>query len=524
MILSALIAEIDTISIPVIKAEDDLEVCGVSHDSRNIRQGEIFVALSGGSFDGHTYINDAIKKGAIAVVGEKEEISDIPIPYIRVEKSRYALAQIAAAYNLYPAKKLNVIGVTGTDGKTTTVSLIHHILTRSDIKAGMVSTVNAQIGNETVDTGFHVTTPEAQEIQSILKKMIDHGLTHVVLEATSHGLEQYRVAECYFDVGVITNITHEHLDYHGDYAHYFQSKSRLIIWLDHGVAKSEISHPFAIINQEDISYQPLKKVIENNSIENLTTISYGLSGHCDLHAQNIRNIPEGIAFDLVVDQLRFTVQSKMIGEYNVFNILAAISAAHFACGIEISAIINAVETFCGVAGRMEEIDMGQPFTAIVDFAHTPNALKVALETSRNRTENRVIAVFGSAGLRDREKRRMMAATSIQNADITIITAEDPRTEDLGDILLEMKNEGIRCGGVEGKNLFIIPDRGSAIQFAVDMALEGDLVVACGKGHEQSMCFGNTEFPWDDRVALRSALAKLLQVEGPKMPYLPTQEQ
>lgn len=523
MILSTIISEINAISAPLIKIKDDLPVLGVSHDSRNIKHGEIFVAFSGGSFDGHAYINDAISNGAIAIIGEKEISSEFPIPYLRVKNARYALARLASAFNHYPAKKLNVIGVTGTDGKTTTVSLIHHILTESGIKTGMVSTVNARIGNESVDTGFHVTTPEAQEIQSILKKMVDFGLTHVVLEATSHGLEQYRVAECYFDVAVVTNITHEHLDYHGDYAHYFQSKSRLITWLDHGMQKSQFSQPTAIINHDDISYQPLMKVIGDHPIDKLTTISYGLTGDSDLHAQNIRNIPEGIVFDLVIDHHNYTVESKMIGEYNVFNILAAISAAHFACGIEIPKIINAIRSFSGVPGRMEEIDMGQPFSAIVDFAHTPNALKVALETSRNRTKNRVIAVFGSAGLRDREKRRMMAATSILNADITIITAEDPRTEDLDDILLEMKDEAVRYGGVEGDNLFIIPDRGNAIQFAVDMALEGDLVVACGKGHEQSMCFGETEFPWDDRIALRAALAALMQVDGPKMPYLPTQD-
>ncbi len=497
-------------------------VTGVSHDSRTIQAGEIFVALMGGTFDGHAHITQAINKGAVAVVGEKT-IANLSIPYIQVDNSRQALAKIAAALNQYPAKKMRVTGVTGTDGKTTTVNLIHHILSYCGIEMGMVSTVNARIGKDVIDTGFHVTTPEAQMVQSILKKMRDKGLSHVVLEATSHGLEQDRVAECYFDIAVVTNITHEHLDYHGDYQNYLLSKAKLIKGLDHGVEKPNSSNPIAILNQADISFQPLMKVIEEKDFKNLDIYSYGKPQKSDLWAEDINNLPIGLEFNLMMQGEATPVRSHLIGEYNVFNIQAAACAAHYGYGFSIPQIAEAVEAFPGVPGRMEVVDLGQPFTAIVDFAHTPNALKVTLETSCNRSEKRVIAVFGSAGLRDQEKRRLMAATSIQNADITIITAEDPRTEDLQDILLEMQQEAIKNGGIPGKNLFIVPDRGEAIKQAIFMAREGDLVIACGKGHEQSMCFGETEYPWDDRVAMRSALAALMAIEGPEMPYLPTQE-
>jgi len=204
--------------------------------------------------------------------------------------------------------------------------------------------------------------------------------------------------------------------------------------------------------------------------------------------------------------------------------LAAITAVSGALGLDLGMTVNAVSKFTGVPGRMESIEMGQNFQAIVDFAHTPYALKMALETTRKMTDKRVIIVFGSAGLRDREKRRMMAAVSAEMADITILTAEDPRTENLYHILNEMRKEGINRGAVENKTLFTIPDRGDAIRKAVSLAEEGDIVLACGKGHEQSMCFGTVEYPWDDRTAMRAALAELLgQKDGPKMPYLPTQE-
>ena len=522
MLLSDLLSNSEQFSLKAIRELPPIEVSGITHDSREVEHGNLFVALAGGSFDGHAYIQEAINKGAAVVIGERQ-VSIDDVPYIQTENSRLALAHLAAAYYGFPSKNLTVIGVTGTDGKTTTVNLIHNILVSCGIRAGMISTVNAVIGDENIDTGFHVTTPEAPQIQQLLRKMVDHGLTHVVIEATSHGLEQDRVSACDFDLSVVTNITHEHFDYHGDYEHYLNAKAALLTGLVDTSDKKRGNYRIAVINQDDQSYEYLKRILNDEKYQKIKTIEYGLDEQSDMQAQNIENIDNGLRFDLKWVNSHHEIQTSLIGEYNAHNILAAVAAATIGLGLDIQCVIEGVASFSGVPGRMEQIDMGQKFSAIVDFAHTPNALKVALETSRNRTEKQVIVVFGSAGLRDQQKRRMMAATSISYADISILTAEDPRTEGLDDILSEMADEAQKHGGVENETFYRISDRGAAIRKAVQLAEEDDLVIICGKGHEQSMCFGVTEFPWDDRTALKSALSSLLKIEGPEMPYLPTQD-
>jgi UDP-N-acetylmuramoyl-L-alanyl-D-glutamate--2,6-diaminopimelate ligase len=522
MLLSDLLSNSEQFSQKAIHDLPPIEVSGITHDSRDVVRGNLFVALSGGSFDGHTFIQEAINKGAAAVIGE-HRISISGVPCFQTENSRLALAYLAAAYYGFPSRKLTVIGVTGTDGKTTTVNLIHNILVSCGIKAGMISTVNAVIGDENIDTGFHVTTPEAPKTQQLLREMVDHGLTHVVIEATSHGLEQHRVSACDFDLGVVTNITHEHFDYHGDYEHYLNAKAALLTGLVDTKDKKRGNYRIAVINRDDQSYEYLEKILLDERYQKIKTIRYGLDERSEIQAQNIENTDDGLRFDLKWANSQHEIQTSLIGEYNAHNILAAVTVTSIGLGLDIHCVIEGVESLSGVSGRMERIDFGQNFSAIVDFAHTPNALKVALETSRNRTDKRVIVVFGSAGLRDRQKRRIMAANSIAFADISIMTAEDPRTESLDDILSEMADEAQKHGGVENETFYCIPDRGAAIRKAVELANEDDLVIICGKGHEQSMCFGETEFPWDDRIALRSALSSLLKIAGPEMLYLPTQD-
>jgi UDP-N-acetylmuramoyl-L-alanyl-D-glutamate--2,6-diaminopimelate ligase len=519
MDLSRLI--ISSSQFPDIKEDiPSVEVTGICFDSRKVEQGNLFIALEGGSVDGHQYIPNAIQAGACAIIGRKPLKFD-GAPYFRSENPRCAMAHIAAAFNAHPARSLKMIGVTGTDGKTTTVNLIYKILLACGIKAGMISTVNAVIGDETVDTGFHVTTPESPVIQSLLRKMLNAGITHVVLETTSHGLDQYRAEACEFDLGVITNITHEHLDYHGGYEAYFSAKFRLIEYLISTKQKQLASTCTAVFNLDDISHQKIKERIKYPNFQRLQTIEYGLSNTADVIAENVQMDVNGLGFDVRTPTEKGRVNSPLIGEYNIHNILAAISATVVGLKLPLENVLQGIKTMDYIPGRMETINMGQDFAAIVDFAHTPNALKVALETSRKLTSGRVIAVFGSAGLRDRQKRRMMAAESVKLADISVITAEDPRTESLDDILAEMADEAKRMGAVEGKEFFRTPDRGAAIMEALRMAQPGDLVIACGKGHEQSMCFGEIEYPWDDRTAMRAALANLLNIPGPEMPVLPT---
>lgn len=490
---------------------------GIAYDSRMVKPGYLFVALEGGSVDGHRYIPQAIERGASAIVGTKRiELADVP--YVPVDDGRQALALLSAAFYGFPSRQLTVIGVTGTDGKTTTSNLIFQVLLAAGHRVGMISTVNAVIGERVLDTGFHVTTPEAPDVQRYLLEMVEAGLSYVVLEATSHGLVQQRVAAVEFDVGVVTNITHEHLDYHGSYEDYRFAKSILFRMLGQRGEKPDSIEPAAVLNQDDQSFEYLSEIRVPRQI------SYGRSAGADVRAYNVEAKLGGLSFRVDAADSEFSIDLPLLGAYNVYNALAAVATGVVVLELPVEAVQRGIASLAGVPGRMERIDMGQDFIAVVDFAHTPNALVKALTSARDLAgDRRVIAVFGSAGLRDRAKRWMMAENAIELADLTVLTAEDPRTESLAVILDEMAQGARAKGGVEGKNFWRVPDRGDAIRFAIGLAKPGDLVIACGKGHEQSMCFGDVEYLWDDRTAMRAALSEHLGIEGPEMPYLPTQD-
>lgn len=495
-----------------------ISIGGIAIDSRQVKPGDLFVALRGGRVDGHGFIAEAQRRGAAAVVGD-EDLGALSIPYVRVEDSRRALSYLAAAFYGRPAHHLTIIGVTGTDGKTTTCNLIYHILREAGLKTGLISTVNAVIGEKVLDTGFHVTTPDAPEVQRYLAMMVAAGLTHAVLETTSHGWAQHRIDACEFDIGVITNITHEHLDEHGSYENYRAAKARLFQSLAETPPKLQGNPRLAVLNRDDSSYDYLNHLVGDLPVK---TLSYGLHRLAHLRAEAVAYLPAGIRFRAVSRDFRLTVTSPLVGRFNVSNCLAALATTIYGLNIDPSLAVRSLATMTGVPGRMERIEMGQSFTALVDFAHTPNALRVAIETARRMTPKRVIVIFGSAGLRDKEKRRLMAEVAAELADISILTAEDPRTESLTEILDEMAAGASKRGGIEGKNFFRVPDRGEAIRLGIRLAQAGDVVMACGKGHEQSMCFGDVEYPWDDRVAMRAAIAERLGIAGPPMPYLPTQ--
>ncbi len=518
MNLTALLQEIEILN---SLTADPPQIQGISQDSRQIEPGFLYVAVPGTKADGHDYIPQALGAGAAGVLGSRDadEFQDLPVPYLQVEDSRQALAQLAAAWYGYPSRELIMIGVTGTDGKTTTVNLIYQILIAAGFQAGLISTVNAVIGGRTLDTGFHVTTPEAMDVQYYLSEMVKAGISHVVLEATSHGLAQKRVGACDFDIGVVTNINHEHLDYHGDYQAYLRAKAELFHLVRKSREKSRPVNKLAVINQDDISYPALTKILEDLG---LTRVEYSTTGQADFQAREIEMDPGGIRFQLLWKGSEIPLHSNLLGKYNVSNCLAAAAACVPGLGVDWDAVQKGIEDLQSIPGRMERVDLGQDFTAVVDFAHTPNALKQAIQAGRSLGTGRVIAVFGSAGLRDQAKRRMMAEESAHLADLTVVTAEDPRTESLDEILEEMIRGAEEQGAVEGRDLFRVKDRGQAIRKAFQLAQAGDVVLVCGKGHEQSMCFGEVEYPWDDRLAVRAALAELLDLPGPEMPYLPTQ--
>lgn len=477
----------------------------IEEDNRLVRPGGVFVARRGLSVDGHQFIADAIARGAAGIVGE-HPISDLPVPYVQVKDAQEATGWLAAAYHDDPSRKLMVIGVTGTDGKTTTSTLIHSVLKlATNGKAGLISTVAADLGGETVDTGLHVTTPSAPEIQALLAQMVGNGLTHCVLEMTSHGLAQGRLNGVTLDVAVLTNLTHEHLDYHGTFEAYRAAKGRMFRMLGDG-HKGNIER-FGVINGDDANAEYFGDICRGVGA---AVYSYGLDAGHSFYADHVRYEPEATVFEVHEmnkgEAALMAIKSSLVGEFNMRNMLAAAAVGRVMAVPPdvVRAGIAAVRT---IPGRMERIDEGQAYTAIVDFAHTPNALENALRAGKGmlRDGHKLIAVFGSAGLRDREKRRLMAEVSARLADFTILTAEDPRTESL-DGILEIMAAGCRSqGGVEGETFMRVPDRGEALYRACQMAQAGDIVMACGKGHEQSMCFGTVEYRWDDREGLRAAI-------------------
>ena len=379
---------------------------------------------------------------------------------IRSLKGLYHLL-IAIIANLWfrtPGKHITVIGVTGTDGKTTTTTLIYEILKAAGTKVSMITSVNAVIAGKAYDTGFHVTTPDAWIIQKFLREAVDHKDTYMVLEVTSHGLAQHRVFGIPFAIGVITNVTHEHLDWHRTFMEYLLTKVSLL-------TRARI----AVINRDEADlFTTAMPYLRDKRV-----ITYGIRREAQITPKN------------------YPFSTKLPGEFNRYNCLAAIATAT-ALGIDGKAVNNALATFSGVPGRMETV-ISSPFTVIVDFAHTPNAIDRALKCARSLSKKRLIHVFGSAGLRDSSKRPLMGAASSKYANIIVLTEEDYRTENVEDIM-----DAIQKGIAKGPMVYRISNRGGAIEFALKTAKPGDVVMITGKGHEKSLCRGTKEYPWSDQ--------------------------
>ena len=431
------------------------------------------------------------------------------------------VALASCVYYRFPGKKLKVIGVTGTDGKTTTVNLIFHILKTAGEKVSVISTVNTIIGGKQLGTGLHVTTPDPRIVQKLLFEAVKRRSQYLVLEVTSHALDQNRVFGIPFKIGVLTNVTREHLDYHKTYKNYVATKAKLLQ-----------RARWAVMNRDDESYtiisnfQPSSRAqVEGFPISNLVT--YGIKNRAEIRAADVFLSPtlSGFVVQCMDTSKRggertVKVKTKLLGEYNVYNCLAAIGCAKI-LGVNDEIIRQALASFQPVEGRMEFIDTGQPFSVIIDFAHTPNALEKVLTTIRtlypkpSALNPRFILVFGCAGLRDREKRHVMGEIAAKYANFVVLTAEDPRTEDVDDIIQQIA-EGCKKAGAEewevgkgekGKTKFFrIPDRQEAINFAIQkLAQKGDIVLITGKGPEKSMCFGKTEYPWSEKKVVLEAL-------------------
>ncbi len=463
------------------------EVTGLAYDSRSVKAGTLFFAVPGVHVDGHDYAAAAVNEGAIGVVVERE-MDGLEAPQLVVDRTRRALADAADAWYGQPSKELQVIGITGTDGKTTTSFLAVELLRAGGRRPGLIGTVAADIGDERLPNEDRNTTPESLELQELLARMVEAGNESVVMEATSHGLALERTRNCRFDVGVVTSVTSEHLDFHGSLEAYRRAKARLVE-----------EAPLAILNTDDDAYAFFRERARDR------VLTYGIDADADLRATELIADAAGSRFTLVAPDWSGEVTTPMPGRFNVSNALAALAIAHVE-GVAWPVAVDALARTAGVPGRMERVDAGQPFAVVVDYAHTADSLGKVLRMLRPVTRGRLIAVFGSAGERDPTKRPAMGRVSAELADLTVVTDEDPRLEDPRAINEAIADGARAAGGVDGESLLVIDDRREAIARSIAMAREGDVVLLAGKGHETSIFYGADKLPWDDREVARDALA------------------
>ena len=482
---------------------DDIEISGIAYDSREVAQGGLFVAVPGFHTDGRRFLADAAQRGAAMAIGERlqqEALSTLPLPYIEVNDVRIALANLACTFYGYPAQKLCTIGVTGTDGKTTTCNLISAIFEAAGLQTGLMTTANFRVSGQEWENATRQSTLEALEVQHYLRRMLDAGVTHAVIEATSHGLELQRVRGCNFDVGIVTNITHEHLDFHKTLDNYRRAKARLFEMLDPRRDKGLGIQPAAILNRDDVSYDILKPYCH------VPILDYSIDKSAAIRAVDIQLNANSTRFRALLPDSELMIETQLVGRFNVSNCLAAITTA-YSQGIRPAAIAEGLAHVKGISGRMESINEGQSFSVIVDYAHTPDSLEKVLATLRPLTSGRLMVVFGSAGERDIQKRPLMGRVAAQMADFFVITDEDPREEDRTQILREIAHGAEAIGKQQGRDFLCIADRSEAIAAAFAQAQAGDTILLAGKGHEQSIIVGRQKVPWDDRRVAREELRR-----------------
>ncbi|HLZ63736.1 MAG TPA: UDP-N-acetylmuramoyl-L-alanyl-D-glutamate--2,6-diaminopimelate ligase [Ktedonosporobacter sp.] len=475
------------------------EITALAYDSRKVEAGGLFIAVPGTHTDGRHFLAEAARRGASVALGEPlPDSQTLPLPYIEVRDVRTALANLACAFYGYPAQQLCTIGVTGTDGKTTTSNLISTLLETAGYNTGLMTTANFKLSGQEWENATRQSTLEALEVQQFLRRALDARATHAVVETTSHGLALQRVHGCNFDVGVVTNITHEHLDFHKTIDAYRRAKARLFEMLDPARDKGLGARPVAILNRDDVSYEVLKPYCR------VPILDYGINSAAAVRAIDIRLDAYGTRFRVVLPDAECLIETQLVGGFNVSNCLAAIATA-YSQGVSPAVIAQGLATVKGVAGRMERIDEGQPFSVIVDYAHTPDSLEKVLAILRPLTSGKLMVVFGSAGERDVQKRPLMGRIAAQMADFFVITDEDPREEDREQILSEIAAGAEAIGKRQGHDFLCIPDRTTAIQAAFTRAKRGDTVLLAGKGHEQSIIIGREKLPWDDRQVARKQL-------------------
>ena len=466
-------------------------VTGIAYDSRAVVPGQVFVALKGVHADGLTFVRQAVERGAIAVVSERPAPPDMTVAWEQVTDARLALAVLAASYYRHPSGEMRVIGITGTNGKTTTAYLIASIFEAAGVTCGVLGTVAYRIGDE-VRESTH-TTPEAPDVQQLLREMVDKGCGACAMEVSSHALALRRVDGTTFSAGVFTNLTRDHLDFHLDMETYFQAKRRLFDMLPPEAP--------SLINLDDP---------KGPALVEMTTrpVTYALNRPADITPGPLSFTLDGLAFDVRTPRGTLHMRSKLVGRPNVYNILAAISTA-VALGLPFDAIERGVLALDGVRGRFELVSgPNDEITVVVDYAHTDDALRNLLETARPLARGRVITLFGCGGERDRTKRPLMGAVAGRLSDLIVITSDNPRGEDPERIIEEIQR-GITpdTRRDSSQRILSIADRRVAIAKAIELARPGDLVLLAGKGHETYQVIGDERVPLDDAVVARDALAR-----------------
>jgi len=478
------------------------EATGVTQDSRTVQRDGLFVAIPGLQLDGNDFIPDAIARGARFVIVQEDQHErwapyvNEDVTFVAVPQARVALAEAAAGFYEHPARSMGVIGVTGTDGKTTTTHLIAHVLNATGQRAGHLSSVEFAAGGVAEMNATHLTTVESPEIQRHLDRMRQAGARYAVLEASSIGLDLHRLDQCEFDVGVFTNLTPDHLDYHGNMQAYRDAKMILFRMLgdsaEKGVGKA------AVLNADDAASAEMRAATI------VPVISYGIRTPGDVTGADIKRDGFGTRFLVRMFGESIAVRTGLLGDYNVANCLAAVGVA-VSQGVEFAAAVHALESFPGVPGRMELIDEGQPFRVVVDIASTEQAMRNVLRMLKPLTAGRLIVVFGAAGERDVARRRTIARAVADAADYAVVTNEDPRGEDpqriIDEIASALKAEGWR----EGRRFERELDRRQALEMAFNRAGRGDTVLLAGKGTEQSIVIGGVHWPWDERRIARELL-------------------
>lgn len=456
---------------------DDIDITGIAYDSRKVSKGNVFVCIKGYETDGHRFAASAVENGAAVIVAEDK--IDVPVPVVYVKSARITIAELACRFYGYPSKKLSLVGITGTNGKTTTTYLIKSILEAAGKRVGIIGTNQNIIGDKMLFTKSTTpTTPNALELQQLFTEMVYNGAEYVVMEVSSHALALERVHGCEFDVGVFTNLTQDHLDFHKTMENYYQAKAKLF----------DISKK-GVINYDDESGRRMYKSCGCNDI-----LRVGIHEDSDLRAENIKITSRGSDFTLIYKSKHYPVHIQIPGEFSVYNAICAAGAA-LQLGIDIDTVIDGLAKAVGVVGRVEVVPTDTDYTVIIDYAHTPDGLENIIKCVKGFAEGRTITLFGCGGDRDNTKRPIMGEISGKLSDFSIITSDNPRTEDPEKIVHEIE-EGMKR--TDGKYV-VITDRREAIAYALDNACAGDVIILAGKGQETYQIIGKEKHDFDERI-------------------------